>query len=136
MRHHGGVATTCIHGFAPGTCLICQTLAPGTKVKEPKQSSRQAKAEAKRAAATPVPSVHTPAPATRPVPAPPPPGSTGLKVLGAIFLIVLGFLAFWWVLHFVLGVLHVLEIFAAAAIAGYLGYRIGVHQGQRSATRR
>ena len=134
MRHHGRVATTCIHGFAPGTCLICQTLAPGTKVKEPKQSRRQAKAEANRAAATPVPVVRTPPPVARP--APPPPGSTGLRVLGAIFLIVLAFLAFWWVLHFVLGILHVLEIFAAAGIAGYVGYRIGVHQGQRAANRR
>jgi len=134
MRHHGGVATTCIHGFAPGTCLICQTLGPATKVKEPKQSRRQAKTEAKRAAAPPVPAVRTPAPVTRP--APQPPGSTGLRVLGAIFLIVLAFLAFWWVLHFVLGVLHVFEIFIAAAIAGYVGYRIGHHQGQRSAARR
>jgi hypothetical protein len=53
-----------------------------------------------------------------------------------VFLIVLAFLAFWWVLHFVLGVLHVVEIFAAAAITGYVGYRIGVYEGRRSATRR
>ncbi|MDQ1428926.1 MAG: hypothetical protein QOK39_2402, partial [Acidimicrobiaceae bacterium] len=33
MRHHGGVATACIHGFAPGTCLICQTL-DGPRVAE------------------------------------------------------------------------------------------------------
>jgi hypothetical protein len=129
------VATTCIHGFAPGTCLICQTLAPGTKVKEPKQSRREAKAEAKRVASTPVPAVRTAPPVARPAPAPPP-GSTGVRVLGVLFLVVLAFLAFWWVLHFVLGVLHVLEIFAAAALAGYVGYRIGVHQGRRSATRR
>jgi hypothetical protein len=136
MRHHGGVATTCIHGFAPGTCLICQTLAPGTKVKEPKQSRREAKAEAKRAA-TPVPAVRSAPPVARPAPAPTrPPGSTGLRLLGVIFLVVLAFLAFWWVLHFVLGVLHVLEIFAAAALAGWVGYRVGFHHGQRSATRR
>jgi hypothetical protein len=134
MRHHGVVATTCIHGFAPGTCLICQTLSPGTKVKEPKPSRRQAKAEAKRSAATPVPAVRAPSPVARPEPARP--GSTGLRALGVIFLIVLGFLAFWWVLHFVLGVLHVVEIFAAAAIAGYVGYRIGVYEGHRSAPRR
>ena len=134
MRHHGVVATTCIHGFDPGTCLICQTLGSGTKTTEPKQSRRQAKAEAKRAAAPPVPATRAPAPVARPEPSPS--GSLGLRVLGVIFLVVLGFLAFWWVLHFVLGVLHVFEIFAAAAIAGYLGYRLGVYHGRKSATPR
>jgi hypothetical protein len=128
MRHHGEVATTCIHGFAPGTCLICQTLSPGSKVKEPKQSRRQAKAEAKRAAATPVPAARAPSPVARREPSPP--GSAGLRALGVIFLIVLGFLAFWWALHFVLGLVHVLEIFLAVAISGYVGYRIGVFQGR------
>jgi Flp pilus assembly protein TadB len=135
MRHHGGVATTCIHGFASESCLICQTLGTAaTKTKEPKLSRREARAQADRAAANSVPALRAPVPVARQEP--PATGSFGLRALGVIFLIVVAFLAFWWILHFVLGILHVLEIFAAAAIAGYLGYVIGVHRGRRSATRR
>jgi hypothetical protein len=134
MRHHGVVATTCIHGFAPETCLICQTLgSTATKTKEPKLSRREAR-QADRAAANPVPAVRAPAPVARQQA--PPTGSLGLRALGILFLIVVAFFAFWWVLHFVLGILHVLEIFAAAVVAGYLGYVIGVYRGRRSGTRR
>jgi hypothetical protein len=131
MRHHGAVATTCIHGFAPETCLICQTLGAGTKTKEAKPSRKQASAPP---APTPVRAVRGSAPVARQEP--PPTGSLGLRVLGVIFLIVVAFFAFWWVLHFVLGILRVLEIFAAAIIAGYLGYRLGVYRGRKSAPRR
>lgn len=120
----------CIHGFGPGECLICQTLQgkPATATKQP--SGRRALSR-----------LSAPAPAPTPAPAAAPPSgvatrrgggpSLGLRLIGLLIVGVIALLAVWWVFHLVLYVLHILEVIAAALVAGYVGWTLGVHHGRR-----
>jgi hypothetical protein len=58
-------------------------------------------------------------------------GSLGLRVMGFLIVAVVGLLSIWWAFHLVLAVLHLLEVIAAALVAGYLGWVAGVHHGRR-----
>jgi hypothetical protein len=125
MRQHGGVASTCIHGFAPGTCLICQTLQPGagTTTKDAGRKGRRV--------AQPVAPGKTP---VRPdaviSPGPPRRSSLGVRALGIFFLAVAVLVAVWVVAGVVLAVLRILELVAVALVAGWIGWRLGVRHGR------
>lgn len=138
MRQHGGVADTCIHGFASGTCLICQTLqsGPATATKEAsargngKRRHRSASVPAElRPAQTPTP-VRPDAIETRR------PARTGLgvRLVGFLILAIVAVIAAWVVLGFVLAVLRIVEIVAAAVVAGWVGWKLGVRHGRRTRT--
>jgi hypothetical protein len=51
--------------------------------------------------------------------------------MGFLIVAVVALLAVWWAFHLVLAVLHFLEVIAAALVAGYLGWVLGVHHGRR-----
>lgn len=130
MRHHGAVASTCIHGFASGACLICRTLDPSGKAKpvatEPVPRGRRTRQAALEATG----------PRVLPAEGRGPRSGLGLRlavlVVGAFVLLALA----WSVLHVVFAVLRILELITVALVAGYLGWKAGVHHGRRSATPR
>jgi Flp pilus assembly protein TadB len=137
MRQHGGVADTCIHGFASGTCLICQTLqsGPATATKEAsaggngKRRRRSASVPAElRPAPTPAP-VRPDAIETRPART-----GLGVRLVGFLILAIVAVIAAWVVLGFVLAVLRIVEIVAAALVAGWVGWKLGVRHGRRTRT--
>ena len=141
MRHHGGVAGTCIHGYAPGTCLICRTLddpkAKTTKVAKVRpgrdvatQASGDPPAQSARRTA-----VRTEPGGPRVVPkeAPRAGSPTMLKLAALTIAVILVIVVAWTVLHLVLVVLHILELIGVALVAGYLGWVAGVHHGRRTA---
>jgi Flp pilus assembly protein TadB len=137
MRQHGGVATTCIHGFEPGTCLICKTL-DGSPKTATKQAAQGGEGKRGRRAARAAQSVERAAPpiAVRPdavLPAKQDTGSgVGLRVMGILFLIILAAVAVWFVFGLVIHILHIVELIAVAVGAGWLGWKLGVHHGRRS----
>jgi Flp pilus assembly protein TadB len=139
MRQHGVVASTCIHGFAPGTCLICQTLQAGTttatrvagagedrKLARRTERGRLARSEPPARASTPL----------RPDAIVGPPGShrshLGLRLIGFVVVAIAVLLAVSLVIGFVLSVLRILELVAVAALAGWIGWSLGVHHGRRT----
>jgi len=70
--------------------------------------------------------------AATPAPTPEPRSGPNLVlVIGAV--VVVGLLA-WAAVGLVLSALHILELLALAAAAGWLGYRIGVYRGRRAGT--
>jgi hypothetical protein len=113
----------CIHGFAPGECLICQTLSGKAATATKPASGRGVLSR----------------PAAPAPPAAPPGGvatrrggpSLGMRFAGALIVGVIALLAVWWAFHLVLYILHLLEVIAAALVAGYLGWVAGVHHGRR-----
>lgn len=160
MRHHGGVTGACIHGFAPGTCLICQTLNSSKGIGDErgdrddrgvggkKRSSKQTSV-----AERPVPAVVEPAehPARRtsdkaagqqrggPRVVPneaPRTGSSLFKlttvVIGVVVVIVLA----WVALHLVFAVIRILELIGVALVALYVGWLAGVHHGHKDVGRK
>ncbi len=117
----------CIHGFQPGQCLICQTLASGQeqtrKASRPSRAERRAAAEGPaRSAAGPVEVVDPPRPRG---------GSTSTHILVAVIMVVLAVIAFWVVAGVVFALLRLLEIVIVAAVAGVLGYRLGRIRGHQ-----
>ena len=106
---------TCAHGQAPSQCLICSTLGlPGSR------------AGGGAGRAHPVPSGG--------VAAGPPGGRRGsvtVHVAGAVVALAAIGLVAWLVAGVVFAVLHVLELVAVAAAAGWAGYRIGRMRGPR-----
>ena len=128
----GGVASTCIHGFAPGTCLICQTLQGGASTATKEGSGRDRPKRGRR-----------PDPAPAPVPVRPDavvareqrrgPG-LGVRLLGLLVLAVVVIVGVWIIAGLVLAVLHVVELIAAALVAGWIGWSLGVHHGRHSRT--
>jgi uncharacterized membrane protein len=114
--------TTCIHGFAPGQCLICQTLQGGGRpVKEaaPAQS---------RPAATPRPTpVRPDAVLTR---SRAPKRSLGWRAIGVVAILAVVLLVGIWAVHLAFAALHILELVAIAVVAGWLGYRVGLYRGR------
>jgi hypothetical protein len=147
MRHHGGVAATCPHGFAAGTCLICQTLDVGnsggggsrgkraaetaTEVPRPKHRDGGRVARMGRSPATDDaggPRVIPPSIGRSRFPA-------GVWVVGGLFAVVLVAMVAWTLVHVVFAVLRILELVAAALVAGYIGWVAGVRHGRREARR-
>jgi Flp pilus assembly protein TadB len=137
MRQHGGVADTCIHGFASGTCLICQTLqgGPATATKESSKRRRSAQS-------APAPAVSVPGSRLSPEPVRPdavvarrqPRTGLGVRLVGFLILAIVAVIAAWVVLGFVLAVLRILELVAVAVVAGWLGWKLGVRHGRRTRT--
>lgn len=125
------MSATCLHGFAPDSCLICRTLGtgtgPATQVLTP-ADSRGASQE-------------RPPPA-RPdvVYSPPPVGTRHRSVAGSLLLVLAALLAVgaavWIMAAVVLTVLHVLELVAVGAGCGWVGYKLGHFRGSRHPRRR
>jgi hypothetical protein len=115
--------TTCIHGFAPGQCLICQTL-DGGGARPAKQASRAQAAPKATPGPTPVrpDAILTHAPA--------PKRSLGWKAAGAVVILALVLLVGIWAIHLALAVLRIIELAAVAVVAGWIGYQIGVIRGR------
>ncbi len=125
-------ATTCIHGFAPGQCLICQTLQGGGAATKGRGGDRPAQ---QAAPAQSQPAVLT----ARPTPVRPdavlPEGrgrgrSLGWSALGIVVIVALVALAAVWIIGVVFAVLRIVELVAAALVAGWIGYHIGLHRGR------
>jgi Flp pilus assembly protein TadB len=118
---------TCIHGFSPGQCLICQTLNPAedgrsrrrtaTAERDPSPSGRRA------SRGGPVEVVDDRRPSG--------PRRGTSHVLVAVAVIVLAIAAFWVVSGIVFALLRVLEILIVALATGMLGYRLGRARGRR-----
>jgi hypothetical protein len=106
--YDSAVAPTCPHGLPPSECLICPTL--------------------------PQPSGTSTTPSTMPGPPTTAPRHRGsvLHVAGMAGAIVLIGLVAWAVAGVVFAILHVLELLAVAAAAGWVGYRLGHFRGARS----
>lgn len=132
MSDHGGVPTTCIHGYPPGSCLICQTL--GQSPADPKAGPTRTR----RRRSTSIEPAISPPPATRTGEAVTPKrrSSLGLRLTGLALAGVISALVVWWVIGLVWAVLHTLEIVAAALVAGYIGWLLGTAHGRRSARQR
>jgi hypothetical protein len=67
----------------------------------------------------------------------PTPGRSGRRRTPSAAIVVVallfGFLVVGWVVAAVFAVLHVLELLAIAAVAGWVGFRLGVHRGRSGA---
>jgi hypothetical protein len=123
--HHGGVATaTCPHGFAQGTCLICQTL--GAQGNGPETTPWTTSRRGGAPSPVPVPAREVEVLRRRAGRAP-----LSVRLLGGAVVIAVAAVAVWWVVTLVWAVFHLLEIVAAAAAFGYGGWRLGVRHGRR-----
>jgi hypothetical protein len=121
MRHHGGVATTtCIHGFSPDQCLICQTLQSG------KDQSRRRPAPA---AGAPQPARVRPDAVLREPAAPH--RSLALRAGFVVLMIAVVVLLAGWIAGLAFTILRLIELGAVALVAGWIGYRIGLFRGRR-----
>jgi hypothetical protein len=134
MRQHGGVADTCIHGFAPGTCLICQTLQGGASTATKQDTGGARPKRGRRPDPLPTPAQV----AVRPDRVTPPErrgsGGLGLKLFGVLVLAIVAIIGVWIIVGLVLAVLHIVELIAAALVAGWVGWTLGVHHGRHSRT--
>ena len=120
------MATTCSHGFSPDACLICRTLGSAqTATPDPSQmivrggsNLSSEPVSARPDAVYPPATVHG-----------------GRGHWGTVVLVLMGLLAVgaaaWILAGIVLSALHVLELVAIAAGAGWVGYRIGHFRGSR-----
>jgi hypothetical protein len=118
------MAGECIHGFAPGTCLICQTL------DKPQVATRKrARTEVEPVSGTQV----EPHSGPRVVPKEAPPTGSHVKMAGVVIAVIVVFVAAWVALHLVFAVLHIVELIGVALIAGYVGWLAGVRHGRRMA---
>jgi hypothetical protein len=122
---------TCIHGFTPDSCLICQTLQPApARTKAPKAGRRGA---LERSAAPPSAAVARPdAIITGPVehrsrlP-------LSFRIGVGLLLLVFVSLALFWVIGIVYAALRLVELVATALVAGWAGWKLGVHHGRSQA---
>lgn len=136
MRHHRGVASACIHGFAPGTCLICQTLDRPTQTKSapavrPATPGRPAAPGRPPARGRRAPAQATTGPRVVPTQGP---GTSGAVKLLVLAVAVVGVIVVaWTVLHIVFAVIRVIELIGVALVAGYIGWLAGVWHGHRTA---
>ena len=94
--------TTCPHGLPPATCQICRVLEP-TAVPSAASGRRPARRRA---------------------------GLTG-NLAGLAVLAVVGFVVFGWVAAAFFALLRIVELMAVAAVAGWVGFKLGVRQGRR-----
>jgi Flp pilus assembly protein TadB len=58
--------------------------------------------------------------------------SLGLRVTGFLILAIVALIVVWLVAGFVFAVLRILELVAVAVVAGWLGWKLGVHHGRRT----
>jgi hypothetical protein len=130
------MATACIHGFAPGTCLICQTLdaAPDAADKKRTATARQSSV-ALNPVPAPRPSRLRSGPRVVPKEAPRTSASAVFKLAGLAVAVIAVIVVAWTVLHIVFAVLHILELIGVGLVCGYLGWVAGVHHGHRTARR-
>ena len=139
MRHHGGVAGECAHGFAPGTCLICQTLNPATASKPSrtltKATDRPPTQLARPSGRSPAKAAD-PASSPRVVPAAAPRTGAGVKLAMLTVAVIALIVAGWVALHLVFAVLHIVELIGVALVALYLGWVAGVFHGRRTASKK
>lgn len=94
--------TTCPHGLPRDTCQICQVLEP-TAVPAAGAGRRPDRGRA---------------------------GLGGNLAVVAIAAVV-GFVVLGWVAAAFFAVLRIVELLAVAAIAGWVGFKVGVQQGKR-----
>ena len=108
----GDVATaTCPHGFAQGSCLICQTLGSSSPV---------------AAGATKV-EVLTGRPPRRSRSR----LTLGTRVLGVAALAVAVVLVVGWIAALIWAARRVVELIGAVVVSGWAGWRLGVRHGRR-----
>ena len=105
-------ATTCPHGFAPGSCLICQTLSlpasrPGAASPERPQVEVLTDRRPRRRGA-----------------------GLGVRATGVAVVLVVAALAVWWVAAAVWALLRIVELVAVAVVFGYSGWKLGVRHGR------
>jgi hypothetical protein len=119
-------ATTCIHGLAPGQCLICQTLqGSGGKDRPAKEAER---AQARPVGRTPRPTrvrpdaVLTDAPARG--------HSLAWRAVALVVIVALVALVAVWIVGLAFAVLRIIELVATAVVTGWIGYHIGVYRGR------
>jgi hypothetical protein len=120
------MAGECIHGFAPGTCLICQTLD-----KPQVATHKRSRTELEPHSGAPV----EPHSGPRVVPKEAPRTGSQVKLAGLAIGLIVVFVLAWVALHLVFAVLHIVELIGVALIAGYLGWLAGVHHGRKTAHR-
>lgn len=94
-------SSTCPHGLARKTCQICRVLEPSAV-----PAARSARPDRRRG------------------------GLPGNLVALAVVAVV-GLLALGWVAAAFFAVLRILELVAAADIAGWVGWKLGIRQGRR-----
>ena len=104
-------ATTCPHGFAPGSCLICKTLS--LPAERPRAQTDRPEVE-----------VLTDRRPRRS-------SSLGVRVTGLAVAVVAVGLAVWWVVAAVWALVHIVELVAVAGLFGYAGWKLGVRHGSR-----
>jgi hypothetical protein len=102
------VATTCPHGLPADQCLICPTLPAGSVASATAAATTAAVPRRQRG---------------------------GLHVAGVVGALVVVGLVMWALAGVVFAILHVLELAAAAVVAGWAGYRLGHYRGRRDAAR-
>lgn len=130
----GTMSGKCIHGFEPADCLICRTLGTGQPATAPAGPQK----DRRRGRSVQVPTAPA-SPPVRPDTIYPPSGTGRPKhslsrplIFGVAVLLAVG-AAVWILAGVVFTVLHVLELIAIAAGAGWVGYRIGHFNGSRHA---
>ncbi|HEX6392653.1 MAG TPA: hypothetical protein VFZ97_04380 [Acidimicrobiales bacterium] len=126
------MATTCIHGFNPPDCLICRTLgtspqpAAGARSVEVPRQIQQSPPDVRRFA--------TGAEVVHPSPTSTPRHRRSLG--GSVMLVVAALVALgaaaWILAGVVFTLLHLLELIAVGAGAGWVGYKVGHFRGSRS----
>jgi hypothetical protein len=124
-------ATTCIHGFAPGQCLICQTLDGGGAGDAGRgRPTKQAEQDRGR------PAVLT----ARPTPVRPDavltsgtPRRRSLAWSAVVVVVIVALVALVavWIIGVVFAVLRIVELVAAGLVAGWIGYHVGLYRGRR-----
>lgn len=128
------MSATCNHGFAPADCLICRALGTTTQP----ATTVEATAGPRHPEVQPPPTAVPSPSARRDATAAPSPSDTprrhrrrgGSLVLALMVLLAVGAAA-WILVGVVFTILHVLELIAVAAGAGWVGYRIGHFRGSR-----
>ena len=114
---------TCIHGFPPDGCLICQTLQQA-----PTRTMDRLAARAPVAVARPDAVIAAPAPRGSRMP-------VSLRVGGVLLMLALVAVAVFWIVGIVYAALRLFELVAAALVAGWVGWKLGVHHGRSQARR-
>ena len=122
-------AASCIHGFAPGTCLICATLGaapavPAAAAGGASATTTRRRPKAELAANAPVPAAN-PARAVERAP------RLHLGLAGTVVAVAVVLLLAWWLIGLVWGLLHVVELVAVGVGCLVVGYKTGVVVGRR-----
>lgn len=121
---------TCIHGYSPDSCLICQTLqqAPaGTKARRGRGGAvERSAAPASSAVARPDAILTGPVRRGSRLP-------LSLRIGVGLLMLVFVALALFWVVGIVYAALRLVELVATALVAGWAGWKLGVHHGRSEA---